>query len=65
MPYKHTQRAPLHCIFYPVIIALLVLAWTGRDRPPIVMVTLGVAATLGNSALLSSGGLRIFTWMRG
>jgi hypothetical protein len=46
MLYEHTQRAALHYIFYPVIIALLVLTWAGRDRPAIVLVTLGVAATL-------------------
>jgi len=36
----------LHYIFYPVIVALMVLAWAGRDRPAIVLITLGVAATL-------------------
>lgn len=52
MQYEHTQRAPLHYIFYPVIVALVVLAWAGRDRPPIVLVALGVAVTLILVALM-------------
>jgi hypothetical protein len=46
MDYNHTQKAPLHLIFYPIIVALLVLAGVGRDQPPVVLCTLGVAATL-------------------
>lgn len=46
MNYDHTQKAPLHFIFYPIVVALLVLAWVGRDQPPVVLCTLGVAGTL-------------------
>jgi len=52
MSYEHTQRAPLHYIFYPLIVALIVLAWIGRDRPPVVLITLSVAATLVLVALM-------------
>lgn len=46
MQYEHTQKAPLHYIFHPVILVSMVLAWMGRDQPPIVLVTLCVAVTL-------------------
>jgi hypothetical protein len=46
MDYNHTQKAPLHLIFYPIIVTLLVLALVGRDQWSVVLCTLGVAATL-------------------
>jgi hypothetical protein len=46
MEYNHTQKAPLYLIFYPIVVALLVLAWVGQDQVPVVLSTLGVAATL-------------------
>lgn len=46
MDYNHTQKAPLHLIFYPIILLLLVMAWTGRDHPPVLLCTLAVAVTL-------------------
>ena len=46
MDYNHTQQAPLHLIFYAIIVALLVLAWVGREQRPVVLCTLAVAATL-------------------
>ncbi len=52
MDYNHTQKAPLHLIFYPIVVALLVLAWVGRDQQPVVLTTLGVAATLVLVALM-------------
>lgn len=52
MTYEHTQKAPLHLIFYPIVVASLVMAWVGRDQPPIVLCTLGVALTLVLVALM-------------
>jgi len=52
MSYDHTQKAPLHLIFYPIIVALLVLAWVGRDESGVVLSTLGVAGTLVMVALM-------------
>lgn len=52
MDYNHTQKAPLHFIFYPIVVVLLVLAWVGRDQQPVVLTTLGVAATLILVALM-------------
>ncbi|MCY2991749.1 MAG: hypothetical protein NTY19_28325 [Planctomycetota bacterium] len=33
MDYSHTQKAPLHFVFYPAVSWLLVLAWLCRDQP--------------------------------
>ena len=33
MNYSHTQKAPLHFVFYLAVIWLLVLAWLCRDQP--------------------------------
>lgn len=33
MNYSHTQKAPLHFVFYPVVVWLFVLAWLGRTHP--------------------------------
>ncbi|MBC8875490.1 MAG: hypothetical protein H8E44_39190 [Planctomycetes bacterium] len=52
MSYDHTQKAPLHLIFYPIVVILLVLAWIGRDQQPVVLCTLGVALTLVLVALM-------------
>jgi len=52
MSYDHTQKAPLHLIFYPIVVVLLVLAWIGRDQQPVVLCTLGVALTLVLVALM-------------
>jgi len=52
MTYDHTQKAPLHLIFYPIVIVLVVLAWIGRDQTPVILSTLGVAATLVLVALM-------------
>ena len=45
MSYEHTQKAPLHWVFYPVVIWLLVLAWLSRAQP--LAAGLAVAGAVG------------------
>jgi hypothetical protein len=52
MKYEHTQRAPLHLIFYPLIIGLLILAWISRHELPVVGLLLAVALVLFLVALM-------------
>ena len=33
MNYRHTQKAPLHFVFYPAVLWLLALAWLCREQP--------------------------------
>lgn len=48
MEYHHTQKAPLHFIFYPIVIWLWVLAWLTRERPLV-----AAGAAIGGLFLLS------------
>jgi hypothetical protein len=48
MDYCHTQKAPLHLLFYPVALWLLVLAWLSRHQP-----TTAWTAVAGAAALLA------------
>jgi hypothetical protein len=43
MGYNHTQKAPLHLIFYPLVIWLLVLAWMSRQQPVAALISVAGA----------------------
>ena len=44
MSYQHTQKAPLHLVFYPIVLATVAFAWLVPTPPPIrlLMVGLGI-----------------------
>ncbi len=51
MQYNHTQKAPLHYIFYAIVLVMLPILWAVKDEPGAVIVMSSVIAIL----LLVSG----------
>ena len=52
MAYNHTQYGRWHCILFAVALATLAGAWLARSVPPVVVITLAVAAILAFCGLV-------------
>ena len=44
--YCHTQKAPLHWVFYPLVLLLAVVGWLCRDHPPVMYTQWGAAGLM-------------------